>query len=151
MSGIVSREHALGGPGRGDQPAIVSIPGHIAQGRDDYPTEYGSFVVYRVAMPYQKFRLPPRWGGLGNPEGAKNPAMREAMKQAGEMFAERWLRRPELAGASIARAKQGLGGRDFESTLREAERAAVSQPGDPDARFAAAESWLGLAPRHRSP
>ena len=144
MSGIVSPEHALGGRVRGDQPAVVSIPGHIAQGRDDYSTEYGSFIVYRVAMPYQQFRLPARFGGSGNPEGVKSPAMRQALTQAGQMFAERWLKRPDLAGASIARAKQTLGGKDYESTLREAERAAASRPGDPDVRFAAGESWLGL-------
>src|SRR5437660_499304 len=50
MSGSVSPEHALGGyrPNSG-RPGIVSIPGHIAQGRDDYSTEYGAFLVYQRA------------------------------------------------------------------------------------------------------
>ena len=49
MSGSVSPEHALGGyrPNSG-RPGIVSIPGHIAQGRDDYSTEYGSFLAYQL-------------------------------------------------------------------------------------------------------
>ena len=145
MSGIVSPEHTLGGGRRrGNEPAVVSVPGHVAQGRDDYSTEYGSFIVYQLGMAYQKYRLPRDGGGLGNPAGVKGPEMRQAMLQAGQMFAERWLKRPELATASAARAKQGLAGGDYGVTLREAERARASRPGDPDVRFAAAESWLAL-------
>lgn len=71
MSGLATREHALGG-GRGAAgqeftPGIVSVPGHIIQGRGDYPTEYASFVIYQMAMPIGKMRQPERFGGGGNP------------------------------------------------------------------------------------
>src|SRR5205823_11504350 len=123
MSGIVGKDHALGGfQGRSDLPAVVSIPGHIVQGRDDYPTEYGSFLVYQLAQPYQKFRLPDRFGGLNNPAGVKNPQTRQVMLKAGQMFAERYLKRPELASVNVARAKQSLMGKDYDATLRDTER-----------------------------
>ncbi len=145
MSGIVSQEHALGGwQGRGDLPAVVSIPGHMAQGGSDYSTEYGSFIVYRLAMEYQKYRLPDRFGGLGNPQGVRNPQMRQTMLRAGQLFAERYLKRPELAAANLERAKQSFAGQDYEATLRDVERALAAQPSDPDLRFRAAESWLAL-------
>lgn len=146
MSGIIIvNDHALGGnPARTRGPIVVSIPGHVAQGGNDYGTEYGSFVVYRLGMEYQKFRLPPDLGGVGNPAGVRNPAMREAMLKAGQLFAERWLKRPELASANLARAKQNSANRDFGATLRDVERALAAKPSDPELRFKSGESWLAL-------
>lgn len=115
MSGIiVVPDHALGGGPRGipsGRPAVVSIPGHVAQGHDDYTSDYGSFIVYRLAMEYQKHRLPPDFGGSGNPNGLKSSDMRQAMLKAGQLFAERSYRRPELARLNVARAKQAAAGK----------------------------------------
>jgi tetratricopeptide (TPR) repeat protein len=143
MSGIiVNKDHALGGLSRGDQPAVVSIPGHIAQGRDDYSTEYASFIVYRLGMEYQKYRLPDRFGGLNNPAGVKGPAMRQAMVKAGQLFAEKNYRRPELASVSVARAKQTTGGQGTPAKLNNIERALAADPGNPDAHYQAGKAWL---------
>ena len=146
MSGIiVNPDHALGGGRRGgNEPVVVSIPGHVAQGGNDYSTDYGSFIVYRLGMDYQNFRLPADRGGTGNPAGVKGAPMRQAMLKAGQLFAERWLQRPELASANLARAKQNFSGKDFGATLRDVERALAGRPGDPELRLKAGESWLAL-------
>ncbi|MBL9211700.1 MAG: tetratricopeptide repeat protein [Opitutaceae bacterium] len=146
MSGIVIHpDHALGGGrNRGPQPVVVSIPGHVAQGGNDYTTEYGSFIVYRVGMEYQNFRLPVDLGGNGNPAGVKGAPMREALRKAGQLFAERWLKRPELAAANLARARQAFSGQDFGATLRDVERALAARPADPELRLKAGEAWLAL-------
>lgn len=147
MSGnILVPDHALGGGPRGlqsDRPAVVSIPGHVAQGGNDYSSEYGSFIVYQLAMEYQKHRLPADSGGSGNPNGTKSPQMRQAMLKAGQMFAERNYRRPELASLNVSRAKQ-TSGRNVSGggTLAHVERALAANPGDPDAHYQAGKAWL---------
>ena len=147
MSGIILvPDHALGGGPRGlqsDRPAVVSIPGHVAQGGNDYSSEYGSFIVYQLAMEYQEHRLPADSGGSGNPNGTKSPQIRQAMLKAGQMFAERNYRRPELASLNVSRAKQTScskvsGG----GTLAHVERALAANPGDPDAQYQAGKAWL---------
>jgi predicted Zn-dependent protease len=146
MSGIIAiPDHALGGGPRGlqsDTPVIVSIPGHVAQGKDDYTTEYGSFIVYRLGMDYQKYRLPDRFGGLNNPAGVKGPQMRQAMLKAGQLFAEKNYRRPELASVSVSRAKQASGGKATSANMSNVERALAADPGDPDVHYQAGKAWL---------
>ena len=146
MSGIiVVPDHALGGGPRSlnsGRPAVVSIPGHIAQGHDDYTTDYGSFIVYRLAMEYQKHRLPQDSGGSGNPDGVKSPPMRQAMLKAGQLFAEKNYRRPELASLNVSRAKQTAGGKAGAGSMAHVERALASNPGDPDAHYQAGKAWL---------
>ncbi|MCS6294136.1 MAG: hypothetical protein H8J66_13785 [Nitrospira sp.] len=147
MSGnILVPDHALGGGPRGlpsDRPAVVSIPGHVAQGGNDYSSEYGSFIVYKLAMEYQKHRLPADSGGSGNPNGTKSPQMRQAMLKAGQMFAERNYRRPELASLNVSRAKQTSGSNvSGGGTLAYVERALAANPGDADAQFQAGKAWL---------
>ena len=146
MSGIiVVPDHALGGGPRSlrsQQPAVVSIPGHVAQGGNDYSSEYGSFIVYQLAMEYQKHRLPADSGGSGNPNGTKSPQMRQAMLKAGQLFAERNYRRPELASLNVSRAKQAAGGKATGGTLAHVERALAANPGDPDAQYQAGKAWL---------
>lgn len=147
MSGnILVPDHALGGGPRGlqsDRPAVVSIPGHVAQGGNDYSSEYGSFIVYKLAMEYQKHRLPADSGGSGNPNGTKSPQMRQAMLKAGQMFAERNYRRPELASLNVSRAKQTSGGNvSGGGTLAHVERALAANPGDADAQYQAGKAWL---------
>ncbi|HJT19740.1 MAG TPA: tetratricopeptide repeat protein, partial [Nitrospira sp.] len=144
MSGIiVNNDHALGGgPRRDDTTAVVSIPGHIAQGRDDYTTDYGSFIVYRLGMEYQKYRLPDRFGGLNNPAGVKGPQMRQAMLKAGQLFAEKNYRRPELASVSVARAKQATGSKPTPLNMNHIERALAADPGNADAHYQAGKALL---------
>ncbi len=146
MSGIlVVPDHALGGGPRGapsGRPAVVSIPGHVAQGHDDYTSDYGSFIVYRLAMEYQKHRLPPDFGGSGNSNGTKSSEMRQAMLKAGQLFAENNYRRPELASLNVSRAKQAAGGTTTGGSMAHVERALVSNPGDPDAHYQAGNAWL---------
>ena len=143
MSGIIAnKDHALGGAPRGDTPVIVSIPGHVAQGHDDYSTDYGSFIVYRLGMEYQKYRLPDRFGGTNNPAGVKGPQMRQAMLKAGQLFAEKNYRRPELASLNVSRAKQAAGGKASGGSLAHVDRALAANPGDPDAHYQAGKAWL---------
>ena len=146
MSGIiVVPHHALGGGPRGvpsDRPAVVSIPGHIAQGHDDYSTEYGAFIVYRLGMEYQKHRLPADYGGSGHPEGTKSPQMRQAMREAGRLFAERQYRRPELSSINVARAKKSDGTGGMPGTIAHIERALAANPADPEAHLQAAKALL---------
>jgi Tfp pilus assembly protein PilF len=145
MSGLVAvPDHVLGAGPRGvpSGPVVVSIPGHIAQGHDDYTTEYGSFLVYRLGMEYQKHRLPADSGGSGNPAGAKSPQIRQAMLKAGQLFAEKNYRRPELASISVTRAKQASGGSSTQGNVTHVERALAASPGNPDAHYQAALAWL---------
>lgn len=147
MSGnILVPDHVLGGGPRGlqsDRPVVVSIPGHVAQGGNDYSSEYGSFIVYKLAMEYQKHRLPADFGGSGNPNGTKSSQMRQAMLKAGQMFAERNYRRPELASLNVSRAKQTSGGNvSGGGTLAHVERALAANPGNPDAQYQAGKAWL---------
>ena len=146
MSGtILVPDHALGGGPRSlnsGRPAVVSIPGHMAQGHDDYTTDYGSFIIYGLAMEYQKHRLPPDQGGSGNPNTLKGPQMRQALLKAGQLFAERNYRRPELASLNVSRAKHTSGGKTPDASMAHVERALAANPGDPDAHYQAGKAWL---------
>jgi len=149
MSGIIAvPDHALGGGPRSlrskDEAVVVSIPGHVAQGNDEYTTEYGSFIVYKLGMDYQKYRLPDRFGGLNNPAGVKTPSMRQAMLKAGQLFAEKNYRRPELASISVARAKQTTGAKSTPLNMNHIERALAADPGNADAHYQAGKAWLDV-------
>ena len=56
---------SLDNKGPGGRGWFGGAPGHIIQGRDDYPTDYASFVYYEMATPYAK---------------GVTPAVREAMR-----------------------------------------------------------------------
>jgi predicted Zn-dependent protease len=149
MSGIVSPEHALGGgprslQGQGGPPPLVSIPGHIAQGGQDYSTEYGTIVAYELANAYQHLRLPADFGGAGTPEAVKSPAMRAAMLKAGQAFANRATRRADLAPAHAARAKALHDGGQYEAALREIDLARTAYPDNADLVYLSANCWLAL-------
>ncbi|MBK7974950.1 MAG: tetratricopeptide repeat protein [Deltaproteobacteria bacterium] len=147
MSGQVGPDHALGGGPRslgGAAPALVSIPGHMAQGRDDYPTDYASYVIYDLAMPYQESRLPPDQGGAGDPNPHQRPAIAAAMRRAGAWFASREAKRADLAPAHLARARTLHDQKRYTEALDELDHARAAYPADPDVRFLIGDSWLAL-------
>ena len=82
---------ALDNKGRGGQGWFGGAPGHVIQGRDDYPTDYASFVYYEMATPYSK---------------GVTPAVRQAIRQAGAWFANRAATRGDLAPVHLARARE---------------------------------------------
>lgn len=147
MSGQVGPDHALGGGPRslgGVAPALVSIPGHMAQGRDDYPTDYASYVIYDLAMPYQESRLPPDQGGAGDPNPHQRPTIAAAMRRAGAWFASREAKRADLAPAHLARARTLHDQKRYTEALDELDHARAAYPADPDVRFLIGDSWLAL-------
>lgn len=149
MSGIVSQEHAMGGmprslQGKVQTPQVVSIPGHVAQGGDDYSSEYGSFVVYELAMEYQRHRLPVGYGGSGNAAGVKSPRMVDAMRKAGRWFANCAMTRADLAPAHLARARLLYTNKQYDAALKELDFARSVYPGDPELIYYAADCWLAL-------
>lgn len=140
MSGtVISPDHALGGGPRGvpSGPVVVLLPGHLAQGQDEYTTEYGSFILYELGQAYQDHRVAAAKGGT------KSPEMRQAMLKAGQLFAENNYRRPELASISTARAKQASDGNATpKNSMAHVARALAGAPGDPDTHYQAGKLWL---------
>lgn len=130
------QERNVGNYQRESEFSSVSIPGHMIQGRDDYPTAYASFVYYEMAVPYGKIR-----SSGGNTQTGN---IRETMIKAGRWFAKRFMTLPDLAPAHYARAKQLHACRQFESALREIEYARAAYPADPDILYISADSWLAL-------
>lgn len=145
MSGTVTvPDHALGGGPRGvpSGPVVVLLPGHLAQGHDDYTTEYGSFILYRLGQAYQDHRLPADKGGSGKSGGTKSPEMRQAMLKAGQLFAEKNYRRPEVAAISTSRATQASGDTITPKHMAHVARALAGNPADPQAHYQAGRAWL---------
>ena len=79
---------------------------------------------------------------MNNPAGVKGPQMRQAMLKAGQLFAEKNYRRPELASFNVSRAKQAGGGKATGGSMAHVERALVANPGDPDAHYQAGKARL---------
>lgn len=145
MSGLVAiPDHVLGAGPRGAPagPIVVLLPGHLAQGHDDYSSDYGSFILYQLGEAYQHQRLPVDRGGTGKADGTKSPQIRLAMAKAGQLFAEKNYRRPELASVSVARAKQAPGGKVTAGNMAHVHRALDANPGSPDAHYQAGKAWL---------
>lgn len=145
MSGLVAvPDHVLGAGPRGAPagPIVVLLPGHLAQSHDDYTSDYGSFILYQLGEAYQNQRLPVDRGGTGKADGTKTPQIRQAMAKAGQLFAEKNFRRPELASISVARAKQASGGKVTAGNMTHVHRALGANPGSPDAHYQAGKTWL---------
>lgn len=146
MSSITTPGHGIPGPRslqdregsstnsqQGQEYSFVSIPGHMIQGRgDDYPTAYASFIYYEMAGSYGKAR---QSGG-----NTKTGTIRETTVKAGRWFAIRFLKRPDLAPAHFARAKQLHEARHFDAALREIGFARAAYPADPDVLYISADS-----------
>jgi tetratricopeptide (TPR) repeat protein len=123
-------------PSRGCDFTTISIPGHVIQGRDDYPTAYASYIYYEMAKVYGKTRR-----CKGDLQAA---SLRQSMTKAGRWFAARYMKRADLAPAHLVRAKQLYESKRYEDALREIEFARASYPSDPDLVYYAADSWLAL-------
>jgi hypothetical protein len=147
MSGQVTPEHAgPSGPrslGGGTRP-LVSIPGHIVQGRDDYTSAYGTVIAYELGMAFQKLRLPPDLGGQGKPEALNGPEAQAAKLKAGQWFAAKAMRRADLAPAHFARAKALYSNKLYEAALTAIAYARSAYPDNVDLAYIAANSWLAL-------
>lgn len=148
MSGIITPDHVLGGAPRSmqgrDVRPLVSIPGHMAQGGNDYTSAYGTVIAYELGNAYQELRLPPDLGGKGTPDAVHAPPMRAAMLKAGQWFAARAMRRADLAPAHATRAATLHDAGQYAAALRELEFARAAYPDNPDLVYLSANCWLAL-------
>lgn len=147
MSGLITPDHVLGGAPRSmgrDVRPLVSIPGNIAQGGNDYTSAYGTVIAYELGSAYQELRLPPDLGGKGTPDAVRAPAMRAAMLKAGQWFAARAMRRADLAPAHATRAATLHDSGQYAAALRELEFARAAYPDNPDLVYLSANCWLAL-------
>ncbi|HEX6078278.1 MAG TPA: hypothetical protein VF197_01540 [Methylomirabilota bacterium] len=115
--------------GPGGRPWFGGAPGHVIQGRDDYPTDYASFVYYEMATPYAK---------------GVTPAVREAMRQAGAWFANRAATRPDLVGAHLARARELSAQGAYPAVLDELAFVREVEPARADVHLYGGGAWLEL-------
>jgi|HubBroStandDraft_6_1064221.scaffolds.fasta_scaffold26177_2 tetratricopeptide (TPR) repeat protein len=118
-----------GGQGPGGQGWFGGAPGYIIQGRDDYPTDYASFIYYEMATPYAK---------------GVTPAVRDAMRQAGAWFANRAAARADLAPAHLARAKELYGQGTYPAVLDELALVRSVAPANGDVHAYSGGAWLAL-------
>jgi tetratricopeptide (TPR) repeat protein len=116
--------------GPGNQPWFGGAPGHIIQGRDDYPTDYASFVYYEMATPY---------GKLG-----PTPEVRGAVRQAGAWFANRAATRADLAPAHLLRAKELYGQGANAAVLDSLAFVRPVYPGSAEVNAYSGSAWLRL-------
>ncbi len=128
-SGTRQERSNLDNRGPGGQAWFGGAPGHIIQGRDDYPTDYASFIYYEMATPYAK---------------GVTPAVREAMRQAGAWFANRAATRADLAPAHLARARSLYDQRDYHAVLQTLTYVRPLDPTSADVHYYTGNSWLAL-------
>ena len=62
--GFATPDHRFGGP-RAPATSAVSMPANMMQGRNDYPTDYASFVFQEMARPVQSARERGQAGAVG--------------------------------------------------------------------------------------
>ena len=120
---------SLDNQGPGGRGWFGGAPGHIIQGRDDYPTDYASFVYYEMATPYAK---------------GVTPAVREAMRQAGAWFANRAATRADLVPAHLARARDLYAQGAWAAVLDEVAFVRPVQPASGEVHVYSGGAWLEL-------
>ena len=128
MSGGRERS-SLDSKGRGGQGWFGGAPGHVIQGRDDYPTDYASFVYYEMATPYSK---------------GVTPAVRQAMRQAGAWFANRAATRADLAPVHLARARELYAQGSYAAVLDSLAFVRGVYPASADVHAYSGGAWLQL-------
>ncbi len=118
------------------QSGSFSLPGHLVQGGDDYPTDFASHVVHDVGWGYVKARcngeLPPRG------------VLADAVARAGRWFAYRNLVRGELAPAHRARAIVLFDAGRFDDALLYAGFARKAYPDDAGMIHLVGRAYLAL-------
>ncbi|HEY7039304.1 MAG TPA: tetratricopeptide repeat protein [Methylomirabilota bacterium] len=119
----------LDNKGPGGRGWFGGAPGHVIQGRDDYPTDYASFVYYEMATPYAQ---------------GVTPAVREAMRQAGAWFANRAATRADLAPAHLARARELYGQGAYPAVLDELTFVRAVYPASAEVHGYGGAAWLAL-------
>lgn len=120
---------SLDNKGPGGRGWFGGAPGHIIQGRDDYPTDYASFVYYEMATPYAK---------------GVTPAVREAVRQAGAWFANRAATRADLVPAHLARARDLYAQGAWAAVLDEVAFVRPVQPASGEVHLHSGGAWLEL-------
>jgi tetratricopeptide (TPR) repeat protein len=115
--------------GPGGKGWFGGAPGHVIQGRDDYPTDYASFVYYEMATPYAR---------------GVTSAVREAMRQAGAWFANRAATRAELAPVHLARARELYAQGSYAAVLDSLAFVRGVYPASADVHAYSGGAWLQL-------
>ncbi len=143
MGGFATAEHRIGGR-RFDQSGselmpntAVSMPGHMVQGGNDYPTDFASFVYYEMAR--NGYGAPREWQKQPDPKVTGPLRL-----QAARWFAARFQASPDLAQAHLERAKRLNAQRQFAASLSEVNFARIPYPADPLLAYYTADAWLGL-------
>ena len=136
LYGFATPEHRLGGP-RAPATTAVSMPGNMMQGRDDYPTDYASFVYQEMAAPVAMARQ--RGGGGPTPQ-----QLASLKQQAGAWFANRAATRKDLAEAHLARARSLHDSGKYADVITTAQFIKPLYPDDPQTLYLAGDSWAAL-------
>jgi tetratricopeptide (TPR) repeat protein len=124
MSGIAPDDNPMGGTD------FYGMPGHMAQGRDDYDTLYGSCICYELADP----------AGRARKAGKRNdPALEPAKKKAAAWFANRYLASEDMASLSYSYARTLFDRKQFAEALDADNLAKTFFPADPDVCYLSAE------------
>ncbi len=119
----------LDNKGPGGKGWFGGAPGHVIQGRDDYPTDYASFVYYEMATPYSR---------------GVTPAVRQAMRQAGAWFANRAATRADLAPVHLARARELYAQGSYAAVLDSLAFVRGVYPASADVHAYSGGAWLQL-------
>ena len=143
MGGFATDAHRIGGPRlHGPQVDVapneaVSMPGHMMQGGQDYPTDFASFIYQEMAL--QGYATPRERGR--SPDAAATEALR---RKAGQWFAARFQASPDLALAHLELAKQFNAKHDFVASLDELHYALIPYPRDWLLAYYIGDNWLGI-------
>ncbi len=123
--------------GSGGVAWFSGIPGNMIQGRDDYPTDYVSFLYYEMATPF----------GDAAENGARTdtPQIRAKFRDGARWFANRERAVADLGVALYQRAQAQDNARDFSGALANLSIVRVSYPEDWLVAALASDCLLGLA------
>ena len=114
-----------------------AVPGHLIQGsKNDYPTDYASFVIDDYAQAHVQARCDGRLRG--------NAALDAARNRAASWFANRMLVDPDLAPAHRAKAHERAASGRWSDVLLYAGFARRAYPDDPGMIYLMGRAWLEL-------
>lgn len=120
----------------GGGEVFSGVPGHMIQGGNDYPTDYASFLYYRMATPIGQ--------ALENGLRTDTPAIRENLLEGARWFANRARAAPDLAPPLYQRANTLDQAGKFKEALELIAIVRVPFPDDWRTAALAADCWLGL-------